>query len=164
MKKVFLLLAVLTLSACGFHLRGVGGQALNIQSLYLVNNGANSGASALSFNALQETLKNNGVTLLNHAEENIYKVVISDYSTSRRQIASGGDHGDTREIELTDGYHVALFKGEEAIADIVISNNMNVAYTADQYIGSQEEEKLAHKHIANENANATIRFIQSQTQ
>lgn len=163
MKKFFLLSAVCLLSACGFHLKGLGGNTLNLDNLYVYSNlERHNESQQQAYDVLLDSLKDSGVHISQSEKDSQYKLIVSNFSFSSRQTAIGGDSGNTREVEITDGYTIALFKGEERLGESAISNRRNISYRAGQYIGSTQEESNTHEQLARENAQSALRFIRAK--
>lgn len=146
----FLPLFLLLLTACGFHLKGVETSA-HPTDIQLIS----TDADRMDFNRLKETIKNNRINITDTAE---WKAVISDYESARHIIVTG-NNGNSREIELIDGYHITLFHNNQNIQSTRISNRTYLSYNSSEYLGNTAEESSAHEQIAQDNADASLRFI-----
>lgn len=139
------------LTACGFHLKGVGNDRINLHTIQLISTDDNQNA----YHILKNTLANNHIIITKEAP---WKAVISDFRQTRTITAIGSDDS-TREIELVDSYQVTLFYNGEKIDSTTISNRTNISYSSSEYLGGIAEEKSAHHQLAWDNADATLRFI-----
>lgn len=157
-----LLIAAFCLSACGFHLKGTQ-QQLALENIYVMNSVEKPNeAQQQAYAALLEALRDSGVQVQESAADSQYKLVVGDFQFASRQVAIGGDSGNSRELEIVDGYRIALFDKDKALGDSHISSRSNISYSAGQYIGSTQEERNTHQQLARENAQTTLRFIRAK--
>lgn len=90
--NLMLALAVLALSACGFHLRGQAD--LSFQTLYIQKSGAPSIAADL-----KRSLSTNGVKVVNNPEQADMHLDLMNENTEKRILSLSGG-GKVREYEL----------------------------------------------------------------
>ena len=150
--------AVLVAGGCGFHLRGFGGRSGHVESVLLVSA---DGSDEQAVSAFKRILQSNGIAL---ARDNRtpWKIVLDGFTRKRNQTAIGGDESSTREIQLVDGYRVTVFKNGVSMGSLAIDSRSTVEYSSAQYIGSAEEEENAHRQLAEENAHAALRYLDSR--
>ena len=146
-KKYLLTLILVFLTACGFHLKGLGDGKMEISELYL----RNLGEENIAFSTLERALKDNGVNLL----------VVADFYSSSRQTATGSSKEDSREIEINDGYELRIIKDDKVLNKTTLNARTNIQYQSNQYLGNERELEESHKQLAEENANSALRFINS---
>lgn len=154
----FLFCTALVSGGCGFHLRGLGGYSGQIKSV-IVASSDNPDEQAVA--ALKVVLQNNGIALVDK-DQTPWKIVLDSFGHKRNQMAIGDGRASTREIQLVDGYRVTVFKDGVSMGSLPISNRTNVEYSSAQYIGSAEEEENAHRQLAEENAYAALRYLDSR--
>lgn len=154
----FLFCTALIAGGCGFHLRGLGGYSGQVKSVIVVSVDS---PDEQAVTALKAVLQNNGIALADQ-DQTRWKIVLDSFSHTRNQMAIGDDRASTREIQLIDGYRVTVFKDGVSMGSLPISNRTNVEYSSAQYIGSAEEEENAHRQLAEENAYATLRYLDSR--
>ena len=151
------LFAALLVSGCGFHLRGLDGQKSHVAAVFVV---AANDAGEQAVSTFKEVLQNNGIALARDPQTP-WKVVLDTFIRNRNQMAIGGQAFSTREIQLTDGYRMTVFKNGKPLGSLPISSRTNVEYSSGQYIGSAEEEENAHRQLAEENAHAALHYLDS---
>lgn len=154
------LLCLLTLSACGFHLKGTQSTATNIERLHLVFNDPKQEAPALQQSIAQQ-LKQQNIQVV-AADSEAPQVIITNPFNRREQTATGGNVGDIREIELIDGFSAQLLIDGTPIAETAIASRTYIQQSSQQYLGSQEEESNAHHQLAHDNAGKLLRWIDAQ--
>lgn len=164
MKKLCLFACLCLLSACGFHLKGLGDNSLKLKNIYVISATEKlDAAQQLAYDALLDALRDSGVAIVDSEAASAHKLVVSQLHFHHREVAVGGDSGNSRELEITDGYSVALFKDNKNLGETSVQSRSNIAYSAGQFIGSMQEERNTHEELARENAHSALRFIQSKT-
>lgn len=156
-KKYLLTLILVFLTACGFHLKGLGDGKMEISELYL----RNLGEENIAFSTLERALKDNGVNLLENEKEGALLIVVADFYSSSRQTATGSSKEDSREIEINDGYELRIIKDDKVLNKTTLNARTNIQYQSNQYLGNERELEESHKQLAEENANSALRFINS---
>lgn len=159
-RRDFSILSALTLlSGCGFHLRGLNTDKITISVLSFSVEG---NMDTQSISVFQDVLRENNIREVSEGECP-WHIIFSEFKRSRIQTALGGnDNDEVRELELTDSYQITLLHNGKPSGTIRVSNRTNVQYSSAQYIGSEEEESNAHKRLAEENAYATLRFLNAK--
>lgn len=148
----------LLLTACGFHLRGLGSSTLLITELSVTVVGDPTSSAVHAF---QNSLSDNDIMIVDQ-KLSPWHVVLSDFRNARNVLAVGGVDGNVRNVSLNDGYRVEVFYNGKSIGSLYISNNTSVQYSSAQFIGDSEEEERAHLQLARENAAAALRYINSR--
>ncbi|MBR1374652.1 MAG: hypothetical protein IJ566_01030 [Cardiobacteriaceae bacterium] len=152
-KSVFFLSLFLpVISACGFHLKGTKIEN-HLSNLELQCTEENE-----QCRAFQELCKIQNISISDSAE---YKVVLTDFTSQARETANGGDSGNSREVEISDGYKVRLIKQGSVIAERNIINQESLQYKSQNFLGNNRESEITHKNLARENANSALRFVNS---
>lgn len=155
MQKYFLTIAFAFLTACGFHLKGLGNEQLEISELYL----RNLGEGNLAFSALENALKTAGIKLLNGETEGAVVVLVSNFYINSRQTATGGSRNDSREIEINSGYEIKVLRNSQILGETNLNARSSIYSNPTQYSGNAQEAEAVRKQLAEENANSAIRFI-----
>ena len=164
MKKLCLFACLCLLSACGFHLKGLSGSSLNFSDIYVLSTVEKPDASQqLTYEALLDALRESGVKLVDSEAASAHKLVVSNFRFHSREVAIGGDSGNSRELEISDSYSITLFKDNKNLGETTVQSRSNIAYSAGQFIGSLQEERNMHEQLARENAHSALRFIQTHT-
>lgn len=155
MQKYFLTIFLTFLTACGFHLRGVGDAKLEPLELYL----RNLAEENFAFSSLENSLKTAGVKLLDGETEGAVVVLVSNFYTNSRQTATGGSRNDSREIEINSGYEIKVLRNSQILGETNLNARSSIQSTPAQYSGNAQEAEEVRKQLAEENANSAIRFI-----
>lgn len=155
MKKWILLVCALFTTACGFHLRGVMSEEFLVKEIALV---LPAQTDSEAVNALKNSLKNNDIAINPSSD---WKLELSEFYHRESEIAIGGHNGNTKDKMLLAGYKVVIFYQDKELDSTTLSARANVQYNSGEYIGSQEEAQLTWRHLSENNADATLRFLQS---
>jgi LPS-assembly lipoprotein len=141
-QRAFLVLALLLLSACGFHLRGQVG--MPFQSVYLIAPNLNSPL----VNELRHNLSANKVNLANSVEQAdvILNIVLE---SAEKQILSLGSDGHVNEFRLI--YHVSLraynHHQQEWIPAEEMTQRRDYSYDDTQILAKEAEEALLYQSM-----------------
>lgn len=140
-----LLLAACLLSACGFHLRGSGGQtSLPFKSIYV----ALPESSALGAE-LKRNLRAGGDTTV-ATDAKAAQVVLEVVSeTKNKQILSLNSQGRVREYLLTYAVVVRVkdSREREVLAPTEIALKRAISYNENQALSNESEEELLYRDL-----------------
>ena len=154
MKKIILLISVLLMSACGYHLRQTGALSEKHQNVFL-----DISSQSLLKVTLSNVLISSGVKLVKSDSEEKTQLKISKDSLVKH-IQSIGANNRVQEYRLE--YDVDYsFDGEE-----IRSVHLEKDYSFDdqQIAGSQQEELTLRKQMAEDMAWAIVRQINQVSQ
>ena len=151
--RTLLLLTVLLLTACGFHLRGQAG--MPFQTLYL---DANAGAPFL--NDLRRNLEANKVKLVSTAEQaDVVLNIVSEIP--EKQILTLGGSGRVNEFQLR--YRVSLraydLKGQDWIPAEEIMLRRDYVYDDTKVLAKEAEETLLYQSMRSDMVQQIVRRL-----
>lgn len=153
-KRAFLVLALLLLSACGFHLRGQAG--IPFQSIYLIAPNLNSPFVI----ELRRNLAANKVALSNSAEQADVVLNIVLENTEKQILSLGGD-GHVNEFRLI--YHVSLraynHQQQEWIPAEEMTQRRDYSYDDTQILAKEAEEALLYQSMRSDMVEQIIRRL-----
>jgi len=153
-KRTLLLLTVLLLTACGFHLRGQAGMPFS--TLYL--QASNPGSQLII--DLQRNLEANHVTLVNSAESaDVVLDIVSEISD--KQILSLGGSGRVNEFNLR--YRVSLraydLKQQDWIPADEITLRRDYSYDDTRILAKEAEENLLIQNMRSDMVQQIVRRL-----
>ena len=140
--RLILILLIISLTACGFRLRGSGDTAEILGPVYV----ASQGRSAVA-DDLRRFLKDSDVLLSEKSENSVLQVDIESEQTSRRTLTIGID-SQVRDIELTYSVNLTIKKtgDEEAIPERILVTR-DYTYDVTGVLGSADEEELLFRDM-----------------
>lgn len=153
-KRAFPVLALLLLSACGFHLRGQAG--IPFQSIYLIAPNLNSPFVI----ELRRNLAANKVALSNSADQAdvVLNIVLEN---AEKQILSLGGDGHVNEFRLI--YHVSLraynHQQQEWIPAEEMTQRRDYSYDDTQILAKEAEEALLYQSMRSDMVEQIIRRL-----
>lgn len=154
MNKLLLLVAVLTLSACGFHLRGVA--KLPFETVYVEA----SGSPALGI-ALQRAIRFGSQTrpVAQPGEAEVLVHVIS--AAREKRILSLGGSGRVREYQLIlrVSFSAQERAGRELLAPQQIELHRDFSYDDSQILAKESEEALLYDDMQNDAVTQILRRL-----
>jgi len=142
------ILSVFVLSACGFHLKGVGSAPISFKSVQLV---VQAGVRPDIVRALTQQFKGYGVKVVDsitQAELQI-KLMPTGYTTSKTGVAGSGD--TTSElIKMSQPFTATQVASEQQVlkAQVVSFRDHNIQLN--QVLASDRELQSIHQQMANE--------------
>ena len=152
-KHSFLILTLLLLTACGFHLRGQVG--MSFQSIYLTAPNLNSPF----VNELRRNLVANKVSLASGAEQSdVVLNIVSEY-TEKQVLSLGGD-GRVNEYRLI--YRVSLRaynQQQEWIPAEDMSLRRDFSYDDTQILAKEAEETLLYQSMRTDMVQQIVRRL-----
>lgn len=158
MKQTVLLAALVLLTACGYHLK----TAVKLDSAYDKTYLQHVVTSSL-YQPLTVALSNQGVNLVEKADQATAKIVISKDSLSK-QIQSIGANNRVQEYRLD--YEVVFsvqFLDRVAIAEQTLELSRDYAFDIGQIAGAQGEEYVLRQQMYEDMAQNIIRVIANQS-
>ena len=149
---------LLSLTACGFQLRGQARLPEALNTVRLETTGQNPEFSQPLRDRLADLLRINGVTL---SEQASTRIILSEVRVQRRTLATGV-RGDAREFTLTVSAVVQVVDGTESVLlpPTTFNATRNLLYRETELLGLLEGEKLALRELTDELANAIMRRLQ----
>jgi len=152
--KTLMLLSCLTLTACGYHLKG----AVNLDEAYNKTY-IQHAISAPLYRPLAVALSNQGLKLVNDASEATAKILIIKDNLSK-QIQSIGTNNRVQEYrldyELTFAVH---FLDRVQIAEMSLNLSRDYSFDIGQISGTQSEEQVLREQMYQDMAQMIIRAI-----
>ena len=153
LRMIALLLTALSLTACGFHLRGQAG--MPFQTLYL---DANAGAPFL--NDLRRNLEANKVKLVSTAEQaDVVLNIVSEIP--EKQILTLGGSGRVNEFQLR--YRVSLraydLKGQDWIPAEEVMLRRDYVYDDTKVLAKEAEETLLYQSMRSDMVQQIVRRL-----
>lgn len=149
-----ILLAALTLSACGFHLRGGGGSLPALmRKVYITGIPAQDPLRV----SLKEALIRDGATVVPNADKQAVVLQISSEETMRNLSLSRSGLSSEQDIGLKITYEIKTAQGE------VIEPSRKLKFNKEQYndqfliIGREEERRKIRDEMADEAADTLVR-------
>ena len=158
MKNFLVLLAAVMLSACGYHLK----LAVDLDDAY-DKTYIQHALSAPLYRPLSVALSNQGLTLVNNANDATAKVlIIKDNLT--RQIQSIGTNNRVQEYRLDYElvFSVHFLDGVE-VPEQTLHLSRDYAFDISQITGTQAEEQILREQMYEDMAQMIIRSISSHT-
>jgi LPS-assembly lipoprotein len=144
LRIVFVLGLLALLTACGFHLRGQGGDALPFQTLYIQHADAHSAFVA----ELKRALETNGVTITSTADKSPLTLDIVNEATDK-QILSLSAAGRVLEYRLQ--FHVSFRVHDARQRDWMAPDEITLrrSYTYDdtQVLAKAREEAMLYQDM-----------------
>ncbi len=136
--KLSAILLLLTLSACGWQLRGTGGEA-TIDRLYVKANNANSPFVRV----LERYLRGSGIELVDSASDAEYSLkIVKEKSKSRTATVSASARISERLLEEQVEYLVTRSDGSMAIKRSTASVERIYEYNEDNVLATEDEAQL----------------------
>ncbi len=142
MKHILLVMTVLLLSACGYHLRGSFNLPEGLKTIYI------QGASSPLRNALKQVLRSADATLVDNAKD-AGLVIKVEKETMQRHALSLSDTGRANEYELSYRLDFLLLDSQGN----VLSKTQPVEITRDYFndqeelLGKDNEEQVIRKEM-----------------
>ena len=142
----FLLVSILMISGCGFHLRGTHTNLPWLNSVAIINN-ANRYLNPL----ISEELKDNDVQVTDNLAKAKYWLII-DSDNFEQQILSISSSTTPRQYQLiyTVRFKLQKTNGEEIIPPSQVNITRVVTINSNRILGSNDEEDHFKKEMINE--------------
>ncbi|VAW44919.1 hypothetical protein MNBD_GAMMA02-1382 [hydrothermal vent metagenome] len=158
MKNLLIVLGLLMLSACGYHLKSV----VNLDKAY-DNTYIQHAISAPLYRPLAVALSNQGIKLVDKASEATAKILIIKDSL-KKQVQSIGANNRVQEYrldyELTYAVH---FLYGIAVPEQTLTLSRDYAFDIGQITGTQAEERILRKQMYKDMAQMIVRSISSHS-
>ena len=153
--RFLLLVCLLALSACGFHLRGVG--SVSFQTMYVQD----SGAPAIGRD-FKRSVKSGGVKLVESPEKAQISVELMSESAEKRILSLSGT-GRVREYELL--YHV-IFRVRDAGNELwsppqTVEQRRDFTYNDSQVLAKDNEEARLNNDMRTDAIREILRRVSS---
>lgn len=155
--RIILLLVALSLSACGFHMRGhnLNGASFPFASLYL-----KSAAPTPFISDLQNSLELNKIKLAaSSAEADLTLDIV--YEASDKQILALSGSGQVREFQLR--YRVSIRAYDKQMHDWLppdeISLQRSLTYDDAQILAKEQEESLLYRDMRSDAVQQVMRRL-----
>ncbi|MEZ5592353.1 MAG: LPS assembly lipoprotein LptE [Gammaproteobacteria bacterium] len=160
-KLLVLSILLLTVSACGFQLRGQV-QLADALKLSVIELDDRIAPTSSLVRRLRELLQLYGAELTEQRDQANARIILSNEEVRRRTLATGTD-GDAREFTLTYGVTLQVLSntGTELLPATRLSVSRNLLYRESELLGSLEGEQMAQRELADELANTVVQRLQS---
>ncbi|MCF7981656.1 MAG: hypothetical protein K9K86_06700 [Pseudomonadales bacterium] len=160
-KKIITLLVLagtLSISACGWHLRGSEPLPEEMQTLYLSIANENSDLSR----SLKRSLKTLGVTLTEKSADAPLTLAITNVDNQRRTVSTSS-RGKAAEYELTTfiTYELKNKQGETLFGPDTVSAEKIYLFDPNQVVSAFEEEQLLRQEMQRDLIQQLIRRYQA---
>lgn len=157
--SAWLLLLLLLMAGCGFHLRGTGSTSLDLAALHFA-----AGAYTEIGARLIERLEGSGVTLLTTGNDAPYSLYLSNERNSRRGVATT-DAVSVAEYEIRMEVDMELrdTDGEILIPSTTLFTEQTYDFDVDRLESSAEEESLLRREMRLELVAQMLRRLASTT-
>lgn len=157
-KYIFLSLLILSISGCGYHLRGSGAGKINVKSVFLdVQN------APLIITELREQLTVRDVSISNNTASVDRIIKLKNELYERRVLSVDEGTGKVTEYELE--YHVGLeiltADGKSLAKPQEISLIRDVTFDPDAALGKFDEETLVRNDMIRSAANSILLRLQA---
>ena len=144
--KLSAILLLLTLSACGWQLRGTGGEA-TIDRLHVKANDANSPFVRV----LERYLRGSGIELVDSAADAEYSLnIVKEKSKRRTATVSASARISERLLEEQVEYFVTRSDGSMAIERSTASVERIYEYNEDNVLATEDEAQLLKREMYND--------------
>ncbi len=157
-KNIFLSLLILSISGCGYHLRGSGAGKLDVNNVYLDIQNAQ-----LIVTELKEQLTVRDVAISNSSEGVDRIVKLSNEAYDRRVLSVDEGTGKVTEYELE--YHVGLeiltATGKSLAEPQDISLIRDITFDPNAAVGKFDEETLVRDDMIRSAANSILLRLQA---
>ncbi len=151
LKSVLVLFLAITLSACGFQLRGTGGEVLAVDQVRVV------GSEQELVDQLEEILESIGIAV-DGPNEPEYVVNIAGESLNRRAVASSGDITVSEyEVQLRAVFSISSATGEVVIPSSEVRAERVYSFDATNLVSNNEEEALLINEMRQDVASQLVR-------
>jgi LPS-assembly lipoprotein len=155
-----LLAVALTVSACGFHLRGDGGHyTLPFPTMYI----GLPESSPLAIDLKRNIRANGGTTVVNTARDadGIVEVLSNPEKTKTKSILSLSSNGRVRQYLLTYNivFRVLDKQGGELLAPTQITLTRPIDFNETQLLAKEQEEALLYKDMQTDLVQQMMRRI-----
>jgi len=155
MRVSLIWLAVITLSACGWHLRGITPIPDGYRILYLQGSG-NTGFDQ----ALDQQLQFNGVVITEHAVDAPAQLVVESYEIERRTL-SVSTNGQVAEYELNGRLTATVSRPEDGInTEILVRSRRTLTNDVNNIVATANEERQQRSAIEKDLASKLLRRLQ----
>ena len=147
----------LSLSGCGFQLRGSNLEALQNSSVYVRSNGADRLA-----NEVKRQLRNADIIPVNSAEKAEYIITLSNENFIRTVLSVSPETGKVEEYEMSYSATMSITssQGKTLVNSEPILAERDYTFDEDAVLGKFTEETVLQKDIANQAAAAVLRRLQ----
>ncbi len=153
MRLLTLLVFSLSLTACGFQLRGTGGFELQAESVSVVADNSHSDLAA----ELIDTLEGSGVEV-NLSSKPQYSIRVGSESTTRRAVASSGSITVSEyEVQVSINFSVVNAKSIVIIPSTALSVERIYSFDASNFVSNSEEEAVLVEEMRRDLAGQIVR-------
>jgi LPS-assembly lipoprotein len=154
MRALFSMVLMLSISACGFHLRGQA--TLPYSTLYV------TGPSGTSLTrSLTRVLKSSGVKVVERQEDGeVGLIILSD--TREKSILSLSGAGRAQEYELRErvSFRIVTTKEPDLPANEIVTQR-TISFNDAQVLAKESEEALLYRDMENDTVQQLLRRLQA---
>lgn len=148
--------SALTLSACGFRLKGTGSPIAVDAPVRLQAPPSEKDSIA----AITDVFAGRGITLDPHAQSG-YTLELDEFVNDRFESAVGGQYGQSRVLDVRMGFTATIRKDGQTLARQALVSERSLNYHSEQYLGSIADDEEAQRAMRRENAEKLLRFFQA---
>lgn len=155
-KRCLILIPVLLLTACGFHLRGSQtATAVNISSIYLQSEGAEIIMAEIRKQFLQTE-----TSISDNAADAEYTIDLSNQRTQKSVMSVSATTGKVEKYKLLLSVSLSIAKGETPlISNETISVTRDYTFDTEAVLGKYSEEQLLQEEMVRSAASQIIRRL-----
>ncbi len=159
-RLLFLLSLIVSLAACGYHLRGSGPRTLTVNSVHVQSSGANKLA-----HEVKNQLNGFGVSTPASAEEAEYVLSLSAERENRKVLTVAADTGKVQEYEVSFSATMSVTDaaGQELGKNQTIRAKRDLTVDEDAVLGKFEEERTIQEELRKQAASSVLRRLQAVT-
>jgi len=146
----------LSLSGCGYHLRGSNDVDLGVKRVHIVSHGANQLADAL-----ERVFRIRGVAVSDQREDVNAIITVSEEAYERRVLSVDADTGKVREFEMDFQARVAVHGpgGEVLLEEHRLALQRDFTFDETAVLGKFQEENAIRQEMREDAAETILRRI-----
>lgn len=156
LRRTALLLSFSLLTACGFHLKGTGRHAVTVQETVALEF---ADVPADVAQTVRDVFLQHGIALSD--QEARYRIRLEQATDSRFESVVGGEHGQSRVIDIRKGFTAAIFDKAQLLARQTLVSEASVNYHSEQYLGNIADDERTQRSLKRDNADKLLRFFQA---
>ncbi|MFT7687308.1 MAG: LPS-assembly lipoprotein [Candidatus Azotimanducaceae bacterium] len=154
------LIGLCSLVACGFQLRGLQGDNVEIEAVYL--SGVNTRSELLS--EIAESLRNRGINISSSSESVLSLHVVSE-NINRRPVATSADISVSEyELRMEVVFQAMTDEGQNLIPPTPLFVERIYSFDNSSLVGSSEEENIVVEEMRREIASKILQRLNSVLQ
>lgn len=154
--RLLILLALLVLSACGFHLRGTGSDEAGLSEIYIAVSDSRGELQRILTRAFTQA----GVVVVANPDDSTYHLSVSGERHTRRAVATTLTISVAEyELRLEVGIGLTSLSGEEVFPVTTLATERIYSFDDRSLVGSGAEEDLLLKEMKTDLAIQILRRV-----